>query len=136
MTRTTRRVFLGILLAALGFATLMGIVVVLSGMHDELTGRVILTALTIGFAALGCFVSAMLLDKRRFPLAGFAGIVAATGAGLMCLIMIWWGEEIAKALSPRGGYRDVEWIAQLTGTAIAIGVGLSLIAALLTPRLT
>lgn len=136
MTRTMRQVFLGVLLASLGFATLMGILVVLGGMRSESAGRVALTALTIGFTSLGGFVSAMLLDKRRFLLAGWAGMVAAGAAGLLCFIMIWWGEEISRTLSPGGGYPREQWIFQLLGTAIAVGVGLPLIAALLTPRLT
>ncbi|MEI8194821.1 MAG: hypothetical protein WCI73_02815 [Phycisphaerae bacterium] len=126
---------MGILLVALGVAALMGILALFVGTRSDFFEHAILTALTIGFTSTGFFISAMLVDKRRFLLVGWTGMVSAVVSGLILLILIWWRELVTETFfSLRSD--SYYLIDQIDSTAIMIGVGFPLIAALLSPRLT
>lgn len=84
-----KKIFLYTLLASIAFSALLGIYVVVSGRHDSLAERVLVTAAIVAAASLCGLACGALLDARRARLVPGIGITCALAGSAIALVLIW-----------------------------------------------
>ena len=139
MPRLIKRIFLITLLASIALSALMGIIAILSDMNHEWGIKLFFSALTIAGASLACFVSSIPLEKRRFPVLAWSGILLPLLAAFLCIVLIWAWEPIQEVLGyffyPKNSWRASELMGKFLVSFIYLAIAVSASAALLSPRL-
>lgn len=68
--------------------------------YEELAGKFGLSLFVIIGVPVLCFFSMIALEKRRFPLVGWTGVITPLCIGFLCLIYIWAKEPILGLFWP------------------------------------
>ena len=85
-----RKLSLKVFIGFLALTAFIAIIALLSGNSDPITGKILLTCLTISGASICSMSCAAFLEKRKKPASlGFSGIALSITAAVLILIGLW-----------------------------------------------